>query len=59
MRSITTLPTIYLHSGSTDIRKNLDSLSGLIRGTFGGNSAEGGFSCPGNHIFEEPHKYCC
>lgn len=41
MLSIAPPPTIYLHSGSTDMRKSFDGLSGIIRGTFGGDPADG------------------
>ncbi len=41
MLSIAPPPTIYLHSGTTDMRKSFDGLSGIIRGTFGGDPADG------------------
>ncbi|MCX7429686.1 MAG: IS66 family insertion sequence element accessory protein TnpB [Planctomycetia bacterium] len=41
MLSIAPPPTIYLHSGATDMRKSFDGLSGIIRGTFGGDPADG------------------
>ena len=41
MLSIAPPPTIYLHSGATDMRKSFDGLSGLIRGSFGGDPADG------------------
>ena len=37
MLSIAPPPTIYLHSGATDMRKSFDGLSGIIRGNFGGD----------------------
>jgi len=39
--SIAPPPTIYLHSGAIDMRKRFDSLSGIIRGNFGGDPADG------------------
>ena len=41
MLSIAPPPTIYLHTGSTDMRKSFDGLSGLIRGTFGTDPSDG------------------
>ena len=41
MLSIAPPPTIYLHTGSTDMRKSFDGLSGLIRGTFGADPSDG------------------
>ena len=41
MLSIAPPPTIYLHSGATDMRKSFDGLSGIIRGSFGGDPADG------------------
>jgi len=41
MLSIAPPPTIYRHSGATDMRKSFDGLSGIIRGTFGGDPADG------------------
>jgi len=41
MLSIAPPPTIYLHSGTTDMRKSFDGLSGIIRGSFGGDPADG------------------
>ena len=41
MLSIAPPPTIYLHSGATDMRKSFDGLSGIIRGNFGGDPADG------------------
>ncbi|MFM9010586.1 MAG: IS66 family insertion sequence element accessory protein TnpB [Planctomycetota bacterium] len=41
MLSIAPPPMIYLHSGSTDMRKSFDGLSGIISGTFGGDPADG------------------
>jgi transposase len=41
MLSIAPPPTIYLHSGSTDMRKSFDGLSSIIRGTFGSDPTEG------------------
>ena len=41
MLSIAPPPTIYLHTGATDVRKSFDGLSGIIRGTFGGDPADG------------------
>ena len=34
-------PTIYLHVGATDMRKSFDGLSGIIRGSLGGDPADG------------------
>ena len=39
MLSIAPPPTIYLHAGATDMRKSFDGLSGIIRGSFGGDPA--------------------
>jgi transposase len=39
--SIAPPPTIYLHSGATDMRKSFDGLPGIIRGNFGGDPADG------------------
>jgi len=39
--SIAPPPTIYLHSGATDMRKSFDGLSGIIRGNFGGDPSDG------------------
>jgi transposase len=41
MLSITPSRTIYLHTGAIDMRKSFDGLSGVIRGTFGGDPADG------------------
>jgi transposase len=41
MLSIAPPPTIYLHAGATDMRKSFDGLSGIIRGSFGGDPADG------------------
>ena len=41
MLSIASLPTIYLHAGATDMRKSFDGLAGIIRGSFGGDPADG------------------
>jgi len=41
MLSIAPPPTIYLHSVATNMRKSFDGLSGVIRGTFGGDPADG------------------
>ena len=41
MLSIAPPPTIFLHSGATDMRKSFDGLSGIIRGNFGGDPADG------------------
>jgi len=41
MLSIAPPPTIYLHSGTTDMRKSFDGLLGIICGTFGGDPADG------------------
>jgi len=41
MLSLAPPPTIYLHSGATDMRKSFDGLSGIIRGSFGGDPADG------------------
>jgi transposase len=41
MLSIAPPPTIYLHSGATDMRKSFEGLSGIIRGNFGGDPADG------------------
>ena len=41
MLSIGPPPTIYLHSGSTDMRKSFDGLSSIIRGTFGSDPTDG------------------
>ena len=40
MLSIAPPPTIYLHSGSTDMRKSFDGLSSIIRGTFGSDPTD-------------------
>ena len=37
MLSIAPPPTIFLHSGSTDMRRSFDGLSVIIRGNFGGD----------------------
>ena len=41
MLSIAPPPAIYLYSGTTDMRKSFDGLSGIILGTFGGDPADG------------------
>ena len=41
MLSIAPPPTIYLHTGATDMRKSFDGLSGIVRGIFGGDPADG------------------
>lgn len=41
MLSIAPPPTIYLHTGSTDMRKSFDGLSGIIRGTCGADPSDG------------------
>ena len=41
MLSIAGPRTIYLHTSATDMRKSFDGLSGIIRGTFGGDPADG------------------
>lgn len=41
MLSIAPAPTIYLHTGSTDMRKSFDGLSGIIRGTFDADPCDG------------------
>ena len=41
MLSIAPPPTIYLHTGTTDMRKSFDGLSGIIRGTFGADPSDG------------------
>lgn len=41
MLSIAPPPTIYLHSLPTDMRKSFDGLTGLVRGTFGSDPADG------------------
>ena len=41
MLSIAPPPTIYLHAGATDMRKSFDGLAGIIRGSFGGDPADG------------------
>jgi transposase len=43
MLSIAPPPTIYLHSGATDMGKSFDWLSGIVRGNFGGDPADGSF----------------
>ncbi len=40
MLSIAPPPTIYLHTGSTDMRKSFDGLSGIIRGAFGADPSD-------------------
>lgn len=39
--SIAPSPTIYLHSGSTDMRRSFDGLSSIIRGTIGSDPTDG------------------
>ena len=41
MLSIAPAPTIFLHTDATDMRKNFDGLTGIIRGNFGGDPADG------------------
>jgi transposase len=41
MLSIAPPPTIYLHAGATDMRKSFGGYSGIIRGTFDGDPADG------------------
>ena len=41
MLSIAPPPTILLHTAPTDMRKSFDGLTGLIRGTFGSDPADG------------------
>jgi len=41
MLSIAPPPTIYLHAGAADMRKSFDGLAGIIRGSFGGDPADG------------------
>jgi transposase len=41
MLSIAPPPTIYLHTGRTDMRKSFDGLSGIIRGTIGADPSDG------------------
>ena len=45
MLSIAPPPTIYLHAGATDMRKSFDGLAGIIRGSFGGDPADGSLFC--------------
>jgi transposase len=41
MLSISPPLTIYHHPGATDMRKSFDCLSRIIRGSFGGDPADG------------------
>jgi hypothetical protein len=41
MLSIAPPPTILLHTAPTDMRKSFDGLTGLIRGTFACDPADG------------------
>ena len=41
MLSIAPPPTIYLHSGTTDMRKSFTGLCGIVRGVFGDDPADG------------------
>jgi transposase len=48
MLSIASLPTIELHAGATDMRKTFDGLSGIIRGSFDSDPADGSLFLFGN-----------
>jgi transposase len=41
MLSIAPPPTIYLHTGTSDMRKSFDGQSGIIRGTFNADPSDG------------------
>ena len=41
MIAVATAGRIYLRRAPTDMRKSFDGLSGIIRGTFGGDPADG------------------
>ena len=41
MLSIAPPPTIFFHTSPTDMRKSFDGLTGLVRGTFGSDPADG------------------